>query len=540
MIRPIVLLILDGWGIRAQRNGNAILQAKKPFYESLLSSMPYTFLDASGEAVGLPRDEVGNTETGHLNIGAGRIVYQDLPRINMAIADGSFYTNPEFLKAIEHTKKFRSTMHILGLIGAGGVHANNEHLLALLFLMRDQGVKNVLLHLFTDGRDSPPNSGLSYVKQIESELKRIGIGRIGTLMGRYYAMDRDLRWDRTGLAYEAMTQAKGLSYITAEEAIAKSYNQGITDEFIKPSIILTPGTPPPIVQENDALIFYNFRIDRPRQLTKAFVVEDLSYELSTRPSAGFTLGSLFNKKSDIPWRVKKLSNIFFVTMTEYVKSLPVSIAFPPQQVRNPFGQVVSEHALRQLRLTESEKERFVTFYFNGQREMPFIGEDRIIIPSLKVATYDKTPQMQAMKIADSLILKLKENVYDVYIVNFANADMVGHTGNLAAATKACETIDACLSRVVPLVMDIGGICAITADHGNAEDMLDEHNNPTTEHSANKVPFILCGKDFANKKTELHEGSLADIAPTLLQLMQVQVPIEMTGKDLLSTVDQSGK
>ncbi len=538
MVKPLVLLILDGWGIAPPGPGNAISQAKIPNFTRLTQNFPSTHLLAAGEAVGLPKGEDGNTETGHLNLGAGRIVYQDLPRINQTIADGSFFQNETFLQAINHAKNFHSHLHLLGLIGIGGVHSNIEHLLALLQLIKKQQFSDVLLHLFTDGRDSPITSGSTLINQIENQLKTIGIGKIATLMGRYFAMDRDLRWERTEKAYTALTEGKGLDANSAEEAIKASYARQVTDEFIEPTIILDHvGKPLPRIADNDAVIFFNYRIDRTRQLTKAFVLP--SFENLTTPTSFDPYAVKYNHKHPIPTissqpfpRQTRLFNLFFVTMTEYEKGLPARIAFPPQIIVNPLGEVVANQKLKQLRITETEKERFVTYYFNGQREDPFFEEDRIILPSSKVATYDSKPEMSTSQITDTLLEHSASGEYSLIVVNLANADIVGHTGNLTATIKGCEAIDQAIGRIVPTILGQEGTIIITADHGNAEEMIDNTTGETeTEHSANPVPLILVSDKFVNRNISLQPGILGDVAPTILKVLNLAKPLEMTGREL---------
>lgn len=544
MIRPVVLLIMDGWGIAPDMPGNAVAKANTPNYDRLRQTYPHGQLHASGEAVGLPRNEVGNTETGHLNLGAGIIVYQDLPRINMAIADGSFYANKVFTDAIAHVKQNQSTLHLMGLVGAGGVHANNEHLFALVMLCRESGWKNVALHLFTDGRDSPPTAALEYIKRVQAELTQHQVGVIASLMGRYYAMDRDERWERTEAAYRALVgDPKTPIFNSPEEVIQASYQAGITDEFIKPCLIKDQNGQTHPIKEGDAVIFYNFRIDRPRQLTKAFVYDN--FEVEAQMSQGFDPFAIRYIKRHIPLfksstkpfiRGERLKNLYFATMTEYEKNLPAQIAFPPQIVKNPLGRVIADHGLRQLRLAESEKERFVTFYFNGQREMPFVSEDRTIIESLKVPTYDLAPQMRTPEITQTLIDKLRENAYDCYIVNFACPDMVGHTGVLPAGIKAVETVDESLGKLEQVIKDVNGALLITADHGNVEEMVNlQTGGVDTEHSSYPVPFIAVSPAFERKNIEIREGILADIAPTIIYLLGIQQPIEMSGRNLLSDI-----
>jgi len=539
--KPLILIILDGWGIAPPGPGNAISLSETPNMDLLWASYPHTKLEASGEAVGLPRGEDGNSETGHLNLGAGRIVLQDLPRINMSIADGTFFKNRAFLTAIEHVKKNHSTMHLLGLIGSGGVHSNLEHLFALLNLASQHQLPEVALHIITDGRDSPPTSAPTYVSQIESNIEKFQVGKIATVMGRFYAMDRDQRWERTQKAYMALTQGLGNKVDSAQKAIQISYDKGKTDEFIEPTIIVDKGgNPVAQVRENDAFIFFNFRIDRPRQLTKAFVLPDFQKAAQQKPGFDPYAVKYFKKHQQDPdykskpfVRGERIKNLFFVTMTEYEKGLPVAIAFSPQKISKPLGEILSQNSLKQLRIAETEKERFVTYYFNGLREDQFAGEDRIIIPSAKVKTYDLLPQMSAPEIAETIIEKIATGMYDVVIANFANPDMVAHTGNLQATIDACKVVDGCVGQIVEKALQISGGVIITADHGNAEELISPQTGEVdTEHSTFPVPFIYVEKSLQGKSKNLAPGVLADIAPTMIQLLHINKPKEMTGKSLL--------
>jgi len=512
------------------------------------ASYPHTELSASGESVGLPHGEVGNTETGHLNLGAGRIVYQDLQRINMSIADGAFFQNETLISAINHAKENNSNLHYMGLIGAGGVHSNIEHLYALIELAQKQNFNRLFLHLFTDGRDSPPTAAKTYVAQIREVISKVGVGTIASIMGRYWAMDRDLRWDRTSKAYFALTEGRGDLVKTPEEAIDMSYSAGKTDEFIEPSIITGPDSKPVgLIKDNDSVIFFNFRIDRPRQLSRAFVFDNFA---SANLSAGFDPYQVKYAKTHLPItplgiqapfeRGPKLKNLFFVTMTEYEKQIVeagAKAAFPPENVKIPLGRVLSEAGFRQLRASESEKERFVTFYFNGQQETPFDGEDRVIIPSPKVATYDLKPEMSARELTDAVLAKIKDVAdYKFILVNFANADMVGHTGNIGAAVKACDVIDECLGKLSSWILAYGGTMLVTADHGNAEEMIDAQTGQIeTEHSSNPVPFIAISKDLLGRSQVLTSGILADVAPTILKILGLEVPGSMTGHNLLDSL-----
>jgi 2,3-bisphosphoglycerate-independent phosphoglycerate mutase len=537
--KPVVLLVLDGWGIGPNNAGNAIALAKTPNMDRYWLSFPHTQLAASGEAVGLPHGEDGNTETGHLNIGAGSIVFQDLPRINMAIADGSFSMNQAFASAFSHVKNHNSTLHIMGLIGAGGVHSNIEHLYALLNTCKSNGITNVLIHGFTDGRDSPPTSGITYVQHIQAHCKQLGIGNIASLMGRYYAMDRDKRWERIEKAYNALTLGTGSCTQDPVAAIQQQYNQNITDEFIEPIIVCNTQGNPQTINDNDAVIFFNYRVDRPRELTKAFVLPNFEQGVVDE---GFDPYSIKYEQTHLHKqqgptttfkRQKIVKNLYFTTMTRYEENLPVDVAFPPQFVRNPICKVFSQHGLRQLRVSETEKERFVTYYMNGQQETMYPGEDRVIVPSKGAKSYDEVPDMSTREIGQEIISRVRQNLYDVIICNIAAADMVGHTGNLQATIQACETIDQVVGDITKEVFHKGGIVFITADHGNAEELI---NNQTgeidTEHSIYPVPFIAIGKQFMGQPAMLSTGILADVAPTILKVMGIPKPDTMTGRALI--------
>lgn len=541
----VILAILDGWGIASPGPGNAVAQANTPNMNKFWASFPHTQLQASGESVGLPRGEVGNTETGHLNLGAGRIVYQDLARINMSIADGSFFKNDVLLGAIAHCQKNNSNLHFMGLIGAGGVHSNIEHLFALIQFASRNNFNRLFLHLFTDGRDSPPTSALTYINRIREVIKTEKVGQIASIMGRYWAMDRDQRWDRTAKAYLALTKGQGHLIKTPEEIITTSYESGVTDEFIEPSLICSQdGKPIGVIKDNDAVVFFNFRIDRPRQLSRAFVFKDFEKDGSIKwdfdpyavkyekkhvsESESKLIPTGFNRGS-------ALANLYFVTMTEYAKPLVdegAKVAFPPQTVDMPLGRVISELGLRQLRAAESEKERFVTFYFNGQSESAFVGEERLIVQSPKVALYDQKPEMSARELTDAVLKKIKGNSYKFILINYANADMVGHTGNIGACVRGCEVVDECIGKLANFTLAYNGTLLITADHGNAEQMIDSQTGQIeTEHSANPVPFLSISNSFMGKSQTLQYGILADIAPTVLNLLGLNVPESMTGKNL---------
>ncbi|MDA1079222.1 MAG: 2,3-bisphosphoglycerate-independent phosphoglycerate mutase [bacterium] len=537
--KPVVLLVLDGWGIGPKNAGNAIAQAKTPNMDGYWVSYPHTQLTASGQAVGLPQGEDGNTETGHLNIGAGHIVYQDLPRINMSIADGSFFSNQALLNAAQHVKNNSSTLHLMGLVGAGGVHSNIEHLYALLNFAKQQNLTKVYIHAFTDGRDSPATAGIEYIKQLMASCEHMGVGQIATLMGRYYAMDRDHKWERIEKAYDALTLGSTESCVLDPlQLFQDQYDKGVTDEFIEPISICGHDKQKRTIDKNDAVIFFNFRVDRPRELTRAFVTPDFEQGIHTAAFDPYTekyektniqkpiTGQTFQRK-------KRLSNLYFVTMTEYEAGLPVDIAFPPQKILHPLGQVFSQHGLRQLRITESEKERFVTYYMNGQLETMYPGEDRVIIPSKGVKSYDQAPEMSAFEIAQEMISRIMTDTYHVIISNICNGDMVGHTGNFEAAVKACEYVDQVVGQIVAAVTQKGGVVLITADHGNVEEMINvETGAVDTEHSVYPVPLLIIGNQFAQKPVMLPTGILADVAPTMLKLMGITPPESMTGRSLI--------
>lgn len=545
MIKPVVLLVLDGWGLAPPGPGNAISLANLTHIPYFWQNFPHTQLDASGASVGLPVGEDGNTETGHINIGAGRVVYQDLPRINMAISDGDFIKNDAFLGAQSYAEAHESAIHIMGLLSDSGVHASRNHLYALLELFKkNQCSRPIYLHLFTDGRDSPPKSGLRFIREVEVMLEKIGIGKIATVMGRYYAMDRDKRWERTACAYEALTEMISNKASSATAAVEDSYKKNITDEFVEPTIISdASGIPFPRISAHDAVIFYNYRIDRPRQLTRAFVLPDFeTHKLSDAfdPYAvKYHHKHLVEEASDRqePFTRKiVLQDLFFVTMTEYEHNLPTVVAFPLQPVNMSLGRVFESLKLRQLRVSESEKERFVTYYFNGMHEVPYSQEDHLIVPSPKVATYDLKPEMSVVQITDRVLDRLVSDVYSFILINIANPDMVGHTGNIAAAIKACEVTDVCVGKIAQLTLSLGGTCIITADHGNVEEMLGPSNEMDTEHSTFPVPFIMINTQFEKRAVSLPKGKLADIAPTILYYMGLQIPPEMTGVNLLADID----
>ncbi|MDD3679410.1 MAG: 2,3-bisphosphoglycerate-independent phosphoglycerate mutase [Candidatus Shapirobacteria bacterium] len=534
----IVLIILDGWGLANTRTGNAIALANTPNFDKFWASFPHAQVVASGESVGLPKGDKGNSETGHLNIGAGRIVLQDLVRINMSIADGTFFQNQSFLEAVDFAKKNHSALHLMGMIGSAGVHSNNQHLFALLRVAKKNNLDSVFLHLFTDGRDSPPKSALIFLEQVENQMNQLEIGQIASISGRFWAMDRDNRWERTQKAYQAIAEGKGLSAKTAKEAIEQAYQRQETDEFIQPTIINGSGQSAKTVNNNDAVIFFNFRIDRPRQLTKAFVLDLENYQ--PKKAAFDPYAEKYGQKIYAPieitktfQREKKLENIYFVTMTEYEKGLPTKTAFPAREIHSPLAQVISQENKRQFHIAETEKERFVTYYFNGYREQPFAGEEWFEVSSPPVKTYDQKPEMSAFEVTDKVIEKIKQNSLDFLLVNFANPDMVGHTGMLEAGIKACEATDQCLGKIINQILITDGIAIITADHGNAEEMINLSSGEIdTEHSNNPVPFIVVGKQFLGQAQTMSRGVLADIAPSVLKLMNISQPGAMTGQSLI--------
>lgn len=509
MPKPLILMILDGWGDRKSREDNAIAQAETPVMNRLRSEYPCTEIEASGMAVGLPDGQMGNSEVGHLNIGAGRVVYQDLTRISKAIADGRFFTNPVLLQCMEKTRAAGGRLHLAGLLSDGGVHSHNTHLYALLELAGKAGLTDVFVHCFLDGRDTPPRSAAEYISELEAEMSRIGTGRIASIMGRYYAMDRDNRWDRVEKAYESMVLGEGKTFASASEAIKDSYGSDVGDEFVLPSVMVNGDCPIGTVRDGDGFIFFNFRADRAREITRAFMQAGFDgFERRIHPNL-----------------------VSYVCLTEYDETFGLPVAFGPEELKNILGGVVSAAGLRQLRIAETEKYAHVTFFFNGGSEVPFPGEDRVLVPSPKdVPTYDLKPEMSAYSVAEQLVEKIDEDVYDLIIVNFANADMVGHTGKLDAATRAIEAVDKCVGRVVEKALAKGGSLLVTADHGNAEMMKDEEGRPHTAHTCNPVPFILV--DGSRRNVRLHTGILADIAPTVLQLLGIPQPADMTGRSLL--------
>lgn len=509
MPQPLLLMILDGWGINPHQENNAVALARTPNMTRLSREYPCVQMEASGLAVGLPAGQMGNSEVGHLNIGAGRIVYQDLTRISKAIEDGSFFTNPVLLDCMAGTKAAGGSLHLAGLLSDGGVHSHNTHLYALLEMAGKAGLEKVFVHCLLDGRDTPPKSGVGYLAQLEAELKKVGVGRIATVMGRYYAMDRDKRWDRVEKAYDAMVRGAGNIFASAQQAVEQSYLNGVTDEFVLPAVMVNGDEPVGRVKDGDSFVFFNFRSDRAREITRAFT--DSGFEGFARKSA------------------PKLS--CYTCMTVYDETFKLPVAFAPEELKNILGEVVSKAGLKQLRIAETEKYAHVTFFFNGGNETPFPGEDRILIPSPReVPTYDKKPEMSAPLVTEELLRQLDEDKYELIVLNFANADMVGHTGILPAAIKAIETVDECVGKIIEKVLEKSGRAIITADHGNAEIMADENGGPHTAHTSDPVPLVLVDETRENAK--LRPGILADIAPTVLELLGIPQPAEMTGKSLL--------
>ena len=536
---PLVLIIMDGWGIAPNGPGNAISLSHVTTIPKLWNLYPHTTLSASGKAVGLPDKEPGNTETGHINMGAGRIVYQDLLRIDQTIENRSFFKNDAFIGAIRHAEAHHSNIHVMGLFSDAGVHASRNHLCALMEIFKEFKTGVVYLHLITDGRDSPPQSALNFFKEAHSLCESFPFATIATVMGRYYAMDRDRRWDRTELAYKALTEGSQYTASSPTEAIEYAYKRNETDEFIKPTVILdAKGMPYPRIGDNDSVIFYNYRIDRPRQLTRAFVLADFEQHVSDFSFDPYAV-KYYKKHIATPApttppfiRSRVLKNLFFVTMTEYERDVPCVVAFPPQIINESLGEVIANKEMRQLRMSESEKERFVTYYFNGMREERFAGEDRLIIPSPKVATYDLLPQMSAEEMTNRLLDRLSLGVYGFIVINFANPDMVAHTGNIDASIKACEIVDTCVGKIITSVLSKNGTCVITADHGNVEEMLTQTGGIDTEHSRFPVPLIIVNRQYMGKYTFIPSGKLGDIAPTILSLLGISIPEDMTGTNLL--------
>ncbi len=522
--KPVVLVIMDGWGVAPNADGNAITKAQTPNLTKFLKNYPTMTIHASGNEVGLLFGEMGNSEVGHLNIGAGRIYYQSSPRINQEIESGAFFKNPAFLSAVEKVKKNKSKLHLVGLTSSGGVHSNNAHLYALLELCkREKLTKNVFVHAVLDGRDALYNSGKDFIAELEQKMSDLKVGKIASISGRYFAMDRDNRWDRCEKAYRAMVEGKADRYAEDPvQGVEDAYAQENYDEEFLPTVLTYKDQPVATVDEGDAVIFFNFRADRARELTQAFVT----------PS--------FNKFS-----AKHINDLLFVTMTEYEKESPVSVAYPPIAVHNCLAEVISKAGLKQFHIAETEKYAHVTFFLNGTVEEPYPGEDRLFLPSARISSYDQKPEMSALEITKEVNKVIEAGKYDFVVLNFANADMVGHTGNLMAGIKACEVVDKCLGEIVDHTLAHNGVVVITADHGNAEEMANlQTGGIDKEHSTNPVPFIVVGKDFmgqAGPSGDAPEGdlslmrpvgSLEDVAPTILKLLELEVPEEMTGQSLI--------
>ena len=502
-----MLMILDGFGENKEEKANAVKLANTPNIDKLMKTCPTTDIHTSGLDVGLPEGQMGNSEVGHTNIGAGRIVYQELTRITKSIEDGDFFTNEEFIAAIENCKKYNSKLHIMGLLSNGGVHSHIRHLFGLLELAKRRDFEDVYVHCFMDGRDTAPSSGESFISELEEKMKEKGVGKIATITGRFYAMDRDKRWQRVEKAYNALVRGEGEKATSAIGAVESSYQKEIFDEFIEPTVIVNGETPVATIGKHDSVIFFNYRPDRAREITRTLVDKE------------------FNE-----FEVEKDLDLYYVCMTSYDETMPnVHIAFKKEELKNTFGEYISKHGLTQLRIAETEKYAHVTFFFNGGEEKQYPGEDRILVPSPKVETYDLKPEMSAYEVTDKVVEAINSKKYDCIILNYANPDMVGHTGVLEAAIKAIETIDECVGRVIEAVNNQDGVLLITADHGNAEQMIDyKTGEPHTAHTTNPVPLILVGMENA----KLREGRLADLAPTMLDIMNLEKPAEMTGESLI--------
>ncbi|AYE48714.1 2,3-bisphosphoglycerate-independent phosphoglycerate mutase [Priestia megaterium] len=506
--KPVALIILDGFALRDEDKGNAVTHAKKPNFDRFWNEYPHATLQASGEAVGLPEGQMGNSEVGHLNIGAGRIVYQSLTRVNVAIREGEFERNETLLAAVKHAKEKGTNLHLFGLLSDGGVHSHIEHLYALLRLAKSEGLEKVYIHGFLDGRDVAPQSAETYLKELNEKIEEYGVGEIATLSGRYYSMDRDKRWERVEKSYRAMVYGEGPSYTSAEECVKDSYENGIYDEFVLPSVITKEdGSPVATIQDEDAVIFYNFRPDRAIQISNTFANEDFR---------SFDRGE------------KHPKNLHFVCLTHFSETVDGYVAFKPNNLDNTLGEVLSQNNLKQLRIAETEKYPHVTFFMSGGREAEFPGETRILIDSPKVATYDLKPEMSAYEVTDALLAEIEGDKQDAILLNFANPDMVGHSGMLEPTVKAIETVDECLGKIVDAILAKGGTAIITADHGNADEVITLEGNPMTAHTTNPVPVIVTKQGL-----ELREdGILGDLAPTMLTLLDVAQPKEMTGKTLI--------
>jgi 2,3-bisphosphoglycerate-independent phosphoglycerate mutase len=508
--KPVALIILDGFALRDEQKGNAVAHANKPNFDRYWNEYPHQTLVASGEAVGLPEGQMGNSEVGHLNIGAGRIVYQSLTRVNVAIREGEFEKNKTFIDAMDHVKKKGTNLHLFGLLSDGGIHSHIQHLYSLLKLAKTEGVKNVYIHGFLDGRDVGPQTAKTYIQDLQQKITEVGIGQIASLSGRYYSMDRDKRWERVEKSYRAMVYGEGPAYKDPIELIEDSYNNGIFDEFVLPSVITNEdGTPVQTIHDEDAVIFYNFRPDRAIQISNTFTNEDFR---------SFDRGE------------KHPRNLHFVCLTHFSETVDGYVAFKPTNLDNTLGEVLSQNNLKQLRIAETEKYPHVTFFFSGGREEPFLGEERILIDSPKVATYDLQPEMSALEVTDALLKEIQQDKQDVIILNFANPDMVGHSGMLEPTVKAIEVVDECLGKIVDAIIEKGGVSIITADHGNADEVVTMEGGPMTAHTTNPVPVIVTQKGIELRK----DGKLGDLSPTILDLLQVSLPKEMTGVSLIKS------
>lgn len=506
--KPVALIILDGFALRDETKGNAVAHAKKPNFDRLWSQYPHAQLKASGEAVGLPDGQMGNSEVGHLNIGAGRVVYQSLTKVNKSIREGEFFENETFLKVIDHVNEKNSSLHVYGLLSDGGIHSHINHLFALLELANSKNVKNVYVHGFLDGRDVGPTSAEEYIVALEEKMKQLGTGKLASISGRYYAMDRDQRWERVEKSYRAMVYGEGLQYPNAQAALKDSYENKIHDEFVLPSVMTNEdGTPVGTIKDNDGIIFFNFRPDRAIQLSQVFTNTDFR---------GFDRGDAHP------------TDLFYVCLTHFSETVDGFVAFKPTNLDNTLGEVLSQQGYKQLRIAETEKYPHVTFFFSGGREEKFPGEERLLIDSPKVATYDLKPEMSAYEVTDALLGEIAADKHDVIILNYANPDMVGHSGMLAPTVKAIEVVDECLGKVVDAIISKGGYAVITADHGNADEVITLDDKPMTAHTTNPVPVIVTKKDARLRE----DGILADLSPTVLALLGATQPVEMTGKSLL--------
>lgn len=506
--KPLALIILDGFGLREDMVGNAVAQANKPNYDKLLYEYPHTSLGASGLSVGLPDGQMGNSEVGHLNIGAGRVVYQELTRVSKSIREGTFFENEVFLGAIKYAKENNKKLHLYGLLSDGGVHSHIEHLFALLELAKKEGLQEVYVHAFLDGRDVAPDSAINYIKQLQDKMSELGVGKLATVQGRYYAMDRDKRWERTEKAYKAMVYGEGPHYTDPIQAVKESYENSVYDEFVMPTVIVDESDKPVgQIETDDAIIFFNFRPDRAIQISQVFTNEDFR---------GFDRGAMFPK------------NLYYVCLTQFSETIDGYVAYKPTNLDDTFGEILSRNGLKQLRIAETEKYAHVTYFFSGGRDKELKGEKRILIPSPKVATYDLKPEMSAYEVTDAVLSEIESEEQDVIILNFANPDMVGHSGKVEPTIQAIEAVDVNLGKIIDAIHAKGGVALITADHGNSELLIDDKGNPVTSHTTNPVPFIITKKGI-----ELHDdGILADIAPTMLQLLELEQPKDMTGKSII--------